>query len=186
VEQLIKLRSELEPEFAQSQGKQGCNTWFKLHRMIIIACTCFWKSHVACRKKWDAEYKKYKEDKRFLSTSDHDQHIQCRFFDAIDRDWANRANVNKVVHSDASGSNNPNPLAAGTAAEFTGNGDPEKLQQSAHREERKEAKKSAAETLCSYLGEMVEITKTMAKSVEESGQVFEKLESYMETLIRKL
>jgi hypothetical protein len=186
VQQLITLRSELEPEFAESQGKQGCNTWFKLQRMMIIACPGFRKSHSACRKKWDAEYKKYKEDKRFLSISGHDRHIQCRFFDQIDRDWANRANVNKVVHSDASGSDNPNPLAAGIAAEPTGDGDPEKLQQAAHREERKEAKKSAAEKLCNYLGEVVEITKTMAKTVEESGKVFEKLDSHMEDLNKKL
>jgi hypothetical protein len=83
----------------------------------------------------------------------------------------NRANMNKVVHNKAFGSKNPNPLAGETAAKPTGNDDPEKLQQGAHYEERKEPKKCAAEKLSSYLGKMVKITKTIAKISKESGKV---------------
>jgi hypothetical protein len=49
--QLIKLRSELDMEFAAAAGKQGRNTWFKLHRMMLIACPCFRKTYSACKKK---------------------------------------------------------------------------------------------------------------------------------------
>jgi hypothetical protein len=184
--QLIKLRSELDMEFAAAAGKQGENTWFKLHRMMLIACPGFRKSHSACKKKWDAEYKKYKEDKRFLQISGNDRHIQSRFFEQIDMDWANRANVKKVVHSDASGTPNPIPLDEGLAAEPTGDGDEDKLTKAAHRHERKEVKRSTAEKLCNYLGEMVEVTKSMARTVEESGKVFDRLDAHMEKLIEKL
>lgn len=189
VVQLIHFRSEMDIEFAIAVGKQGnilslnhciftqpilyfilthcnltsngvgVNTWFKVHRHMLVACPRFQKSHSACKKKWDVEYKKYKEDKRFLQISSNNRHIQCKFFEEIDMAFANRANVKKLVHHDSEGGSNPCPVdGADDVAPTAGEGASSRASNkeppiAALCSERKEAKRSTVDRLCDLLGD---------------------------------
>ncbi|KAL2608910.1 hypothetical protein R1flu_027483 [Riccia fluitans] len=110
VHSLISFRAEMDGEFEQQAGKQRMNTWLKLHRRMIVSCRGFNKTAEACKKKWQAEYKKYKIDKRHLQLSGNDRKITRKYYQIFYEAFQDRANVKKAIHSDASGSENPCPL----------------------------------------------------------------------------
>ncbi|KAL3679976.1 hypothetical protein R1sor_022932 [Riccia sorocarpa] len=197
VHELITLRAEMDVEFEDQAGKQGVNNWQRLHRRLSVAVRGFTKSWESCKKKWQAEYKKYRTDKRHLNISGNSRHITCKYFDVIDDAWKNRANVKKVKHGDAHLSENPAPMESPAD---TINTTVSPLQGAAldtpptsgvvsvsptliTRQDRKDAKRSTPDRLCGLISDIAMHSASLAQTSESFLKSFD---SHMANLIAKL
>ncbi|KAL3691434.1 hypothetical protein R1sor_005085 [Riccia sorocarpa] len=197
VHELIAIRAEMDTDFEQQAGKQGVNNWQRLHRRLSVAVRGFTKSWQSCKKKWQAEYKKYRTDKRFLNVSGNSRHITCKYFDVIDEAFKNRANVKKVIHGDAHLSDNPAPVESpidvmpGTATHGLETGSVTPPSSGVvtvsptliTRQDRKDAKRSTADRLCGLIGDIAKHSATIAQTSENFLKSFD---THMSNLIAKL
>jgi len=61
----------------------GANVKFKLHTWILVSILDFLRISIACKWKFSAIYKQYKNDKIVTNISTNDCH-ECLFYDALD------------------------------------------------------------------------------------------------------
>lgn len=80
--------------------------WLKLHaRMVALICG-FTQTVVACKKKFNAIYKQYKEDKIAIGILGNDRH-ECRFCESMEQWWHQNGNVMKHITASANDSSEP-------------------------------------------------------------------------------
>lgn len=77
---------------------------------MVVSCRNFFKTWEACKKKYLAEFSKYKKDKLHNVVSANDRNITCKFYDKLDLHYGNSIHVKKAIHADVSGSDNPRPV----------------------------------------------------------------------------
>jgi hypothetical protein len=64
----------------------GVDTWLRFHTRMLVSILGFSRTPIACKHKFNAIYKQYKNDKVAKETLGDDRH-ECPFYDALDCWW---------------------------------------------------------------------------------------------------
>ena len=154
----------------QSNFYRGCHVagvdnWGVLHTHLVAICPDFDRSSNACRKKWKKLYDAYKANYTTNATFGNERSAKCKWYSLIDGFMHDRANVYKYVHASAQ-DEDPNNVQD-DSQEVTN--DPSQVPQSTPSTSQIPiSKKSEKFTTQEAIGQMVEQSKRIADTVQES------------------
>ena len=87
----------------------GVDNWSRLHIKLVLFCPDFTKDSESCRKKWNAIYNDYKEDKAMNLKSDSQRSKKCRWYHFVDDFMSDQAHVVSHAHASATNPDRPKP-----------------------------------------------------------------------------
>ncbi len=156
----------------------GIDTWVRLHARLLAMHPKFNRTSMACKKKFTAIFKSYKEDKMANGISGNDRH-ESKFFEAMDVWWHQAGQVMKRVSAttDDTGefqtSTTPNMI---NSPHSTSNTTPQ----------RPKGKQAFNDRAIDIFEKMAETSSSLLKNFERTNELLERVDNQFDRLINKL
>lgn len=161
----------------------GVDNWSRLHIKLVLFCADFTKDSESCRKKWNAIYNDYKEDKAMNLKSDSQRSKKCRWYHLVDDFMSDQAHVVSHAHASATNPDRPKPTTFSnitTTAHKSGDSTPK----------APEPKRNENVSLIRCLDEIRKTSKLLMDSMKASEDMklalLMNMQKTMEKLVEKL